>query len=126
MAANGVGRILRLDVPIIVLMGEKRMPLKDVLAMVPGVIVELPKSSDEPLHLCVNNHVLGSGVAVKVGENFGIQINAIGDLSERVAAMGGGSSGGAGGEAPDPAAAEGSPSDDELASLAEQMLDSKN
>jgi hypothetical protein len=36
----------------------------------------------------VNNKVVGRGIAVKVGENFGIRINTIGSAKERAAAMG--------------------------------------
>ncbi|MEO1130813.1 MAG: FliM/FliN family flagellar motor C-terminal domain-containing protein, partial [Planctomycetota bacterium] len=80
-------RILKLNVPIIVLMGEKTMPLQDVVSMMPGTIIELPKPADSELELLVNNMVIGSGTAVKVGENFGLRISAIGDARERIAAM---------------------------------------
>ena len=39
-------------------------------------------------NLLVNNKPIGSGNAVKVGENFGIRINFIGDLKDRILAMG--------------------------------------
>lgn len=80
--------ILTLEVPIIVLLGERQMPLSAVVALVPGSIIELPKGSDEELTLLANNKPVGTGVAVKVGENFGIRIAYIGDIQERILAMG--------------------------------------
>ena len=64
------------------------MSLGDVLALAPGTIIELPNHSDDKLTLCVNNKAVGRGSAVKVGENFGICISSIGDLADRVEAMG--------------------------------------
>lgn len=86
--AKDLNRILRLEVPIIVRLAEKTVPVGEVIAMMPGTIIELPKSADSELELLVNNKVIGTGVAVKVGENFGIRINFIGDAQERIAAMG--------------------------------------
>lgn len=80
--------ILSLEVPIIVLLGERKMRVSDVVALVPGSIIELPKTSEEELTLMVNNKPVGSGVAVKVGENFGIKITYIGDVRQRIGAMG--------------------------------------
>lgn len=86
--AGDLERILSLRVPIIVLMGEKSMPLGDVMSIVPGTILELPKSADSELELLVNNKVIGTGAAVKVGENFGLRISFIGDVRDRIAALG--------------------------------------
>lgn len=79
--------ILKLQVPVIVRLGERRMALDDVLALGPGAIIELPKPADHPLDLLVNNKAIGKGVAVKVGENFGLRVAAIGDAQQIVAAM---------------------------------------
>lgn len=65
------------------------MAMSEVLSLVPGAIIELPKSSDEELDLLVNNKQIGVGTAVKVVENFGIRISFIGDLKQRIEAMGG-------------------------------------
>lgn len=86
--ASDLQQILSLRVPIIVLMGEKTIPVRDVINMMPGTILELPKSSDAELELLVNNKVIGTGAAVKVGENFGIRINFVGDVQQRIAALG--------------------------------------
>lgn len=81
--------ILKLDVPIIVRIAERRMIVDDVVAFAPGTIVELPKSADEDLDVMVNNVPIGQGHAVKVGENFGVELTYVGDLRSRIAAMSG-------------------------------------
>jgi flagellar motor switch protein FliN/FliY len=81
--------IMKLRVPVIVQVGQRRAPLQDILGLGPGAIFELGKSSEDDLELLINNKVIGRGAAVKVGENFGIRINSIGDAKERVGALGG-------------------------------------
>ena len=80
--------ILRLDVPLVVVLGERAMRLGDVRDFVPGTIIELPKSAEEDLELRVNNRPIGHGTAVKIGENFGVRVTYVGDPGSRIAAMG--------------------------------------
>lgn len=84
-----LGAILKLEVPLIVHIGQRMMPVKDVLALGPGAIIELPKLADDQLEILVNNKPIGQGVAVKVGENFGVRVTFVGDMRQRIRAMGG-------------------------------------
>ncbi|MBC7836043.1 MAG: FliM/FliN family flagellar motor switch protein [Phycisphaerales bacterium] len=86
--ASDVRSVMSLEVPLIVVLGERQMRLSEVIGLIPGAIIELPKHSDEELALLVNNKQIGTGEAVKVGENFGLRITYIGDLKSRIAAMG--------------------------------------
>jgi flagellar motor switch protein FliN/FliY len=86
--AAGLEAILSLEVPLIVRIAERTMPLDEVLAMAPGAIIELPKAADAELDILVNNKPIGTGIAVKVGENYGVRVSYIGDLGARIKAMG--------------------------------------
>lgn len=103
--------ILSLEVPIIVLLGERRMTTAEVVSLIPGAIIELTKKVDEELTLMVNNRPLATGTAVKVGENFGLRLSAVGELKDRIAAMGAGAAEPAGGA-----------SDQDVSALADAML----
>jgi flagellar motor switch protein FliN/FliY len=81
-------RILRLEVPVIVKLAERRLMLSEVMRLGTGAIIEFFKSSDEPLELLINNKVIGVGETVKVGENFGLRITQIGDLKHVIKSMG--------------------------------------
>ena len=85
-----VDSIKKLEVPVIVVLGRRQLPVKDVVTLVPGAIIELPKNAEEDLELQVNNKVIGLGRAVKVGENFGIRLTYVGDLKGRIEALGSG------------------------------------
>ena len=81
--------ILQLSVPVIVQIGRRTMSMEDVLALQPGSILELDKHADDELSLLINNKQIGTGGAVKVGENFGLRLNEIGSARQRIAAMAG-------------------------------------
>lgn len=83
--------ILRIEVPVIVQIASRDMRVRDVANLAPGAIIELPKLADEDLEILVSNQPIGLGTAVKVGENFGIRVTQIGDLEDRIRAMGDGS-----------------------------------
>jgi len=89
--------ILKLEVPLIVQIARRSMKAGDVMSLVPGAIVELPKRAEDELELLINNKVIGTGTAVKVGENFGVRVAYVGDLKQRVEAMGAAMPNGAGG-----------------------------
>ncbi len=84
---SDVRSILTLEVPLIVLLGERKARVAEVTALVPGAIVEVPKHAEEELQILINNKVIGTGVAVKVGENFGVRITYIGDIKDRIQAL---------------------------------------
>jgi flagellar motor switch protein FliN/FliY len=86
--ADDLNRIMRLEVPLIVQIAERRMMLSEVTSLTHGSIIELPKAIDEPLDVLINNAMIGHGHAVKVSENFGIHITQISNLRERVQALG--------------------------------------
>jgi len=81
-------RILRLEVPVIVKLAERRLMLSEVMRLGTGAIIEFFKSSEEPLELLINNKVIGVGETVKVGENFGLRITQIGDLKQIIQSLG--------------------------------------
>ena len=80
--------IKALEVPLVVVLGERAMMINDIRNWVPGSILELGKEAEEDLEIRVNNRAIGQGSAVKIGENFGIQINFIGEAKDRINAMG--------------------------------------
>ena len=80
--------ILNLEVPLIVVIAQRDMPVREVMNLAPGAILELPKAADDDLEVLVNNKSVGAGRAVKVGEHFGVRITYVGDLAERIEAMG--------------------------------------
>lgn len=82
-----VRRILRLEVPVIVRLAERKLLLSEVMRLGVGAIIEFVKSSSEPLELLINNKIIAHGETVKVGENFGLRITRIGDVRQIVESL---------------------------------------
>ena len=81
-------RVLRLHVPVIVKLAERRLAVGEVLRLGVGSIIEIAKRSEQPLELLVNNRPIAVGEAVKVGENFGLRVKQVGDPRDVIAALG--------------------------------------
>ena len=62
--------------------------LNEIVHLSPGAIIEFEKSVDGDLDLMISNKRIGGGVAVKVGENFGLKITHINPLAETIKALG--------------------------------------
>ena len=73
-----VRRIMQMRVPVIVQLAERVLPLRDVMKLAPGSIVEFDRTVDAELDLLVNNRHIGRGEAIKVGEHFGLRVTDIG------------------------------------------------
>ncbi len=81
--------ILKIEVPVIVQISDHMLTLEEIMELTPGSIIELPKDAEDELDILVQNKSIGLGSAVKVGENFGIRVSYVGDVTERINAMGG-------------------------------------
>jgi len=86
--SDDLQRILQIRVPIIILLAEKTMQTSEILQLNPGTLIEFDKSVDEKLDLMINNKRVGGGVAVKVGENFGLRVTHICPIDKTIKAMG--------------------------------------
>lgn len=86
--STDIQTIMKINVPLIVTVGSRRISVEDVLGLAPGSIVELNKDADEPLDILVNNKQIGTGESIKVGENFGVRLLDVMPPDQRVAAMG--------------------------------------
>ncbi len=82
-------RILRIHVPVHVNIAERTMDVATIMELNVGSILEFNKAADSDLQLVVVNECIGAGRAVKVGENFGLQITTLGSMTDRIHALGG-------------------------------------
>ncbi len=69
--------LLRIKVPVVVTLARKRQPLGRVVELGPGSIIQFEKSCEEMLELDVGGRPVATGEAVKVGDKFGLRINAV-------------------------------------------------
>jgi flagellar motor switch protein FliN/FliY len=87
--AFDIQHVMKMEVPVRVRVAVRTMHLAEVITWTPGAIIDLEKDVTDDLEIVVNNKPIGLGSAVKIGENFGIQISYVGDLKSRIKALGG-------------------------------------
>lgn len=77
---------LLLDVPLEVTaeIGRATLPLRELLQLGPGAVVELAKLAGEPLDVFVNGRLIARGEAVMVNDKFGVRLTDIVSQSERL------------------------------------------
>ena len=76
--------LLDVDIPIAVEVGRAKMPLDDVLKLVPGSVIPLDKKAEEPVDLRVNGKLVARGEVVLVDDCYGLRITQIVDAQGRL------------------------------------------
>jgi flagellar motor switch protein FliN len=82
--ASTLDLLLDVELPVSVSFGRAQVPLKDVLKLTSGSIVELNRTVAEPVEIIVNNCVIARGEVVVVEGNYGIRIQEIISRAERL------------------------------------------
>jgi flagellar motor switch protein FliN len=75
-----------LDVPVTLSMevGRTRIPIRNLLQLNQGSVVELDRAAGEPLDVFVNGTLVAHGEVVVVNEKFGIRITDVVSPAERI------------------------------------------
>jgi flagellar motor switch protein FliN/FliY len=76
--------LMGVELPVSVSFGHVQLPLKDVLKLAAGSIIELNRTVDEPVEVIVNNCVVARGEVVVVEGNYGVRIHQIMSRQERL------------------------------------------
>jgi len=76
--------LLDVELPVSVSFGRAQVPLKDVLKLTTGSIVELNRSITEPVEVIVNNCVIARGEVVVVEGYYGVRIQQVISRQERL------------------------------------------
>jgi flagellar motor switch protein FliN/FliY len=87
--ANGTQRddidlVLDIPVQLTVELGRTRIPIKHILQLAQGSVIELDALAGEPMDVLVNGFLIAQGEVVVVNDKFGIRLTDIVTPSERM------------------------------------------
>lgn len=82
--ANDINMILDIPVQLTVELGRTRIPIKNILQLAQGSVVELDALAGEPMDVLVNGYLIAQGEVVVVNDKFGIRLTDIVTPSERM------------------------------------------
>lgn len=83
-APQNIDLIMDIPLQVTVELGRTKMPIKEILDLGPGSIVELDKLAGEPVDILVNNKLIAKGEVVVIDESFGVRITDIVSKMERI------------------------------------------
>lgn len=81
---NDIEMILDIPVQLTVELGRTRLPIKNLLQLAQGSVIELDGLAGEPMDVLVNGCLIAQGEVVVVNEKFGIRLTDIITPSERL------------------------------------------
>ena len=76
--------LMEVELPVSVSFGRADLPLRDVLKLNSGSIVELNRTISDPVEIIVNNCVIARGEVVVVEGNYGVRIQQVVSREERL------------------------------------------
>jgi flagellar motor switch protein FliN/FliY len=82
--SHDIDLILDIPVQLTVELGRTKIPIRNILQLAQGSVVELDGLAGEPMDVLVNGCLIAQGEVVVVNEKFGIRLTDIITPSERL------------------------------------------
>lgn len=82
--SHDIDLILDIPVQLTVELGRTKIPIKNILKIGQGAVIELDAAAGDPLDVFVNGCLIAKGEVVVVNNNFGIRLTDIITPSERI------------------------------------------
>ena len=79
--------LLDVDLPVSISFGKTQLPLRDVLKLMTGSIVELNRGVNDQVDVLVNHCLVARGEVVVVEGNYGVRIQEIASRRERLRSL---------------------------------------
>ena len=85
-SAREVNLEVILDVPVTLSMevGRTRIPIRNLLQLNQGSVIELDRAAGEPLDVFVNGTLIAHGEVVVINDRFGVRLTDVVSPSERI------------------------------------------
>ena len=81
---NDINMVLDIPVQLSVELGRTKVPIKHILQLGQGSVVELDAMAGEPMDVLVNGYLIAQGEVVVVNDKFGIRLTDVVTPSERL------------------------------------------
>ncbi len=81
--------LMDIKLQLTVELGRAELPIRKVLELTRGSIIELEKVAGEPVELYANGKLVAHGEVVVIEDNFGLRITSITDPEDRLKGIGG-------------------------------------
>ena len=76
-ATENLDLVLDVELNVTLRFGERKLPLREVLELGSGAVVELDRQVDEPVELILDGRVVARGEAVIIDGNYGLRVTQV-------------------------------------------------
>ncbi len=83
-SVQDINMVLDIPVQLSVELGRTKVPIKYILQLAQGSVVELDALAGEPMDVLVNGYLIAQGEVVVVNDKFGIRLTDVVTPSERL------------------------------------------
>jgi flagellar motor switch protein FliN/FliY len=87
LRSRTMGLLFEIDLPVSISFGKAHLPMKDVLKLTTGSIVELNRGINEQVDVLVNHCLIARGEVVVVDGNYGVRIQEIASRQDRLRSL---------------------------------------
>ena len=75
--SDNLDLVLDVELSVTLRFGERKLPLREVLDLGSGAVVELDRQVDEPVELILDGRVVARGEAVIIDGNYGLRVTQV-------------------------------------------------
>lgn len=83
-ASSDMNRVMDIPVQLTVELGRTKIPIKHILQLAQGSVIELQAMAGEPMDVYVNGYLIAQGEVVVINDKFGIRLTDVVTPSERL------------------------------------------
>lgn len=76
-AATPISLLSDVDMQVTVELGRTKLPVRELLSLQPGMVIELDRQAGAPIDVLVNGRLIARGEVVVLDEQFGLRITEI-------------------------------------------------
>ncbi len=84
---NNIDMLYDIPLEITVELGRTKLPIRKILELAPGAVIQLDKLAGEPVDILANHKLIAKGEVVVIEENFGVRITDIISPIDRLTKM---------------------------------------
>jgi len=79
--------LLDVELPVSISFGKAELPMKEILKLTTGSIVELNRAVNDPVEVLVNHSLIARGEVVVIDGNYGVRIQQIVNRQDRLRSL---------------------------------------
>jgi flagellar motor switch protein FliN/FliY len=80
--------LMDITLPVAIELGRTQLPIKNILGLKRGAVVEFERLASEPVDMLINGRKMAEGEVVVIEKHFAIRITSLVEADERVRGLG--------------------------------------